>query len=293
MKFVFIALLLILNLFWLHDEKKNIGQISQDKVLNQIINFKNTLPPISLSQISPNISAQNYILIDVSTNKILLSKNSTNLIYPASTTKLITALTALNIYPLDEVITVREKYEIGKVMDLEIDEKISIRSLVEALLVHSANDAAYNLAYHHNQGISGFTEQMNNLMIKNNIKKSHFTNYDGIHHPNHYSTVYDLSQIARLAIKNNIVTDISQKKEITVSDISGNHSHLLTSTNELLGVSPEVKGLKTGWTPEAGGCFISLLEFNNRQFISVVARSEDRFADTQKIIDWLKNNVIW
>ena len=293
MKFVFIALLLILNLFWLHDEKKNIGQISQDKVLNQIINFKNTLPPISLSQISPTISAQNYILIDVSTNKILLSKNSTNLIYPASTTKLITALTALNIYPLDEVITVREKYEIGKVMDLEVGEKISIRSLVEALLVHSANDAAYNLAYHHNQGIPGFIEQMNNLMVKNNIRQSHFTNYDGIHQTNHYSTVYDLSQIARLAIKNDIVTDISQKKEITVSDISGHKSHLLTSTNELLGVSPEVKGLKTGWTPEAGGCFISLLEFNNRQFISVVARSEDRFADTQKIIDWLKNNVIW
>jgi D-alanyl-D-alanine carboxypeptidase len=293
MNLFFISLLLILNLFWLHDEKKNIGQISQDKVLNQIINFKNTLPPISLSQISPNISAQNYILIDVDTNKILLSKNIDNLIYPASTTKLITALTALNIYPLDEVITVKEKYEIGKVMDLEVGEKISIRSLVEALLVHSANDAAYNLAYHHNQGISGFIKQMNSLISKNNITKSHFTNYDGIHQPNHYSTVYDLSQIARLAIKNKIVTDISQKKEITVFDVSGSKSHMLNSTNELLDVLPEVKGLKTGWTPEAGGCFISLLDFNNRQFISVVARSEDRFADTKKIINWLKTNVIW
>jgi serine-type D-Ala-D-Ala carboxypeptidase (penicillin-binding protein 5/6) len=223
----------------------------------------------------------------------LLSKNIDNLIYPASTTKLITALTALNIYPLDEVITVKEKYEIGKVMDLEVGEKISIRSLVEALLVHSANDAAYNLAYHHNQGISGFIKQMNSLISKNNITKSHFTNYDGIHQPNHYSTVYDLSQIARLAIKNKIVTDISQKKEITVFDVSGSKSHMLNSTNELLDVLPEVKGLKTGWTPEAGGCFISLLDFNNRQFISVVARSEDRFADTKKIINWLKTNVIW
>jgi D-alanyl-D-alanine carboxypeptidase len=293
MNFVFIILLLTLNLFWIHDDKKNIGQISQDKVINQIINFKNPLPPISLSEISPNITTQNYILIDVATNKILLSKNSNSLIYPASTTKLITALTALNIYPLDEIITIKEKYEVGKTMDLEVGEKIPVRSLIEALLVHSANDAAYNLAFHHSQGVAGFVDQMNNLMVKNNINQTHFTNYDGLHQSNHYSTVYDLSQIARLAIKNNIVSDIAQKKEITVSDISKTKTHLLKSTNELLGVLPEVKGLKTGWTPEAGGCFISLLDFNNRQVISVVAQSENRFQDTEKIINWLKENIIW
>ena len=293
MNFVFISLLLILNLFWLNDTKKIISQSSPDNISNQIINFKNLSPPISLSQISPSLNAKNYILIDASTNKILLGKNTDNIIYPASTTKLITALTALNIYPLDETITIKEVYDVGKVMNLKIDEKISIKSLVEALLVYSANDAGYNLAIHHKNGISGFIEQMNLLMKKYNIKNTNFTNYDGIHESNHYSTVYDLSQIARLAIKNKIVTDIIKEKEVVVFDSTGQISHTLQSTNELLDIIPEVKGLKTGWTPEAGGCFIALFDVNGRQFISVIAQSDDRFKDTEKILDWLKVNVIW
>lgn len=293
MNFVFISLLLILNLFWSNDSKKIIRHSYANSISSQIINFKNSSPPISLSQISPSLKAQNYILIDADTNKTLLAKNINNLIYPASTTKLITALTALNIYPLDEVITIKEVYDVGKVMNLKIDEKISIKSLVEALLVYSANDAGYNLAIHHKNGISGFVEQMNLLMKKYNIKNTNFTNYDGIHGQNHYSTVYDLSQIARLAIKNKIVTDIAKEKEITIFDSTGQISHSLSSTNELLDLVPEVKGLKTGWTPEAGGCFIALLDVKGRQFISVVAQSDDRFKDTEKILNWLKSNVIW
>lgn len=242
---------------------------------------------------SPGLTTQNYILVDLSTNQILLSRNPDQRIFPASITKLATALTALNIYPLDEVITVTEEYQNGKTMELRPEEKITVRSLVSALLVYSANDAAYNLAVHHPEGISGFVRQMNLITRKYDLKNTLFQNYDGIHDQNHYSTVYDLAQLGRLSVKNPIVSEVVKTKELTVADIDNQIFHPLQSTNELLEVIPEIQGLKTGWTPEAGGCFIGLIDLNGHQLISVVAQSQDRFADTKTIVQWAKDNLYW
>ena len=242
---------------------------------------------------TPYLLAQSYILVDNATNTILLSKHQQTRIYPASTTKLATALTALNIYPLDEVISIGATYSEGKVMELKSGESLTVRSLVTALLVYSANDSAYNLALHHQNGIPGFVQEMNLIAQKYNLKNTHFVNYDGIHSPNHYSTVYDLSQLGRLAIKNPVIKDTVKNKNITVTDITGKISHSLNSTNELLGLVPEVQGLKTGWTPEAGGCFVSLINLNGHELIGVVAQSDDRFGDTTKIVTWAKENISW
>ena len=239
----------------------------------------------------PLLNATSFIIVDVDTNTILASKNASTRIYPASTTKLATALTALNLYPLDEAITVANPYKEGKIMDLQSNEKISVRSLVSGLLIFSANDAAHALAAHYQTGESGFIQQMNKLMAKYNLTSTHFVNVDGIHDPNHYTSVYDLSQLARLAIKNTVVTTLVQTPKLTVTDISGKIMHPLTTTNELLGTIPEIKGLKTGWTPEANGCFVGLIDLDHHQLISVVAASSDRFGDTKNIIDWLKKNV--
>jgi D-alanyl-D-alanine carboxypeptidase (penicillin-binding protein 5/6) len=223
----------------------------------------------------------------------LLSKNPEQKIYPASTTKLTTALTALNIYPLDEEVTVTDAYKEGKVMELVPGEKITVRSLVTALLVYSANDAAYNLAKHQTGGVSAFVDQMNNLLKKYQIKNTHFVNFDGLHDPNHYSTAYDLAQIGRLAIKNPVIREVVKNKTITVTDINHTIEHQLASTNELLGVIPEIEGLKTGWTPEAEGSFVGLININGHLLISVVTQSQDRFNDTKLIVDWAKQNLTW
>lgn len=293
--FLIILLFLVTNLFWLPTfsfwsiYSKNIS-IIKNSLLNET---KNPIIPLIKLAPRPNISAQNYILVDVETNKILLAQNFDQKIYPASTTKLATALTALNLYPLDEIITISEEYNTGKVMELKLGEKITVKSLVSALLVYSANDSAFSLANHYRSGINGFVSQMNLLMEKYNLKNTHFTNVDGIHDNNHYSTVYDLSQLGRLSIKNSIVSNVVKTKELLVSDITNQIYHPLVSTNELLGVIPEIKGLKTGWTPEAKGCFIGLIEINGRQVISVVSQSDDRFQDTKILVDWLKTNITW
>jgi len=293
--FLIIFLILIINLFWLPTfsfwsiyPKNNFSTQNQ-----QLVEYQHPdIPVIKMAQ-KPVLSAQNYILIDAAINTVLTSQNPDGKIYPASTTKLATALTALNIYPLDEIITIDQEYKEGKVMELKLGEKITVKSLVSALLVYSANDAAFNLANHHQQGVAGFIKQMNLLLQKYGLKNTNFTNFDGLQDENHYSTVYDLSQLARLSIKNSILKEVVKTKNITVTDIDNQIKHELISTNELLDVVPEIEGLKTGWTPEAKGCFIGLINIGGHELISVVAQSDDRFQDTKNIIDWAKQNISW
>lgn len=293
--FLILFFILILNLFWLPTFSfwkiypKNNFLVKN----SQILDFQHPqIPSIKLAS-KPPLSASSYILVDVTTNTILLSQNQQDKIFPASTTKLATALTALNLYPLDEIITINQTYTEGKIMELQLNEKITVKSLVTALLVYSANDSAFSLANHHQLGLSGFVDQMNLLVKKYGLNNTNFTNVDGIHNENHFSTVYDLSQLGRLSVKNSIVRDVVKNKNLTVFDITGDIKHELASTNELLDVIPEVIGLKTGWTPEAKGCFIGLINIDGHEIISVVAQSNDRFQDTKSLINWIKKNVSW
>jgi len=292
---VIILLIALLNLFWL--PTFSFWSIYPKNLLfyqnSNLIQYQHPNKIYSKLSPEPQLKTNHYILLDPVTNTVLLSKNKDTKIYPASTTKLLTALTALNIYSLDEELTVKEEYKVGKVMGLKLGEKITIRSLITALLVYSANDSAFTLAKHHQKGIPGFMEEVNLIVKKYGLKNSHFTNFDGIHNENHYSTVYDLSQIARLAIKSPIVLDTVKQDNITVTSVDSSIKHELVSTNELLGVMPEIEGLKTGWTPESEGSFIGLINLNGHYLISVVTQSSDRFDDTKKIIEWAKKNVFW
>lgn len=260
---------------------------------NNIFAFKHPPQAVVTGKSMPELTTNYYILLDNDTNKIIISRNENSRIYPASTTKLATALTALNVYPLEEVVTIPSDYTDGKVMELKADEKVTIKTLVAGLLIYSANDAAFNLANHYPGGIEGFVSQMNNIVAKYGLKNTHFVNFDGLHSPDHYSTPYDLAQLGRLASQNPTLREYVKTKEMNLSDIYGQTLHHVTTTNELLGFVPEVEGLKTGWTPEASGSFIGLLNINGHYLISVVAQSEDRFNDTKNLINWAKNNLTW
>jgi len=292
---IIFALIFVISLFWL--PSFGLWRLAPSALPASssppLSDYVHPAIPRVASKSLPQLNAASYILVDNATNSILVAQNPHLRIYPASITKLATAITALNIYPLSEVITVADVYQEGKVMELKPGEKITVESLVESLLVYSANDAAHNLASHHSGGVSGFVDQMNLLAKRYRLNGTNFTNYDGVHQPAHYSTVYDLSQLGRLAIKNPVVTETVKKKEVVIEDINRQYQHLLTTTNELLGQVPEIEGLKTGWTPEARGCFIGLINIDGHYLISVVAQSDDRFADTRLLVDWAKSNVVW
>ncbi len=277
-----LTLLFALAIFYF--QKKTIG-------VNKEIIFEHPQIPVVINNNPLYVGAQAYIVIDVATNTVLTAKNENIRIYPASTTKLVTALTALNIYPLEEKVKVSE-YKNGKTMELVDGDELTVGDLVKATLIHSANDAAFNLAHKHTRGITGFVEEMNKLVNDIGLKNTNFANYDGLHQANHYSSAYDLAQIARLAIKNQTVAETTRLKQTEISGSKG-IVYKLETTNELLEKVSQIKGLKTGWTPEAGGCFVSLIEVDGKQLIGVVLNSQSRFEDTQKIVDWIIENVSW
>lgn len=286
--FVLVLVLICLSLYSRHLVFSSRMAKSVDS--NPVSSSHPDLPVIKMAQ-KPQLTTGNYILVDNDTNTTILSQGIDQMVYPASTTKLATALTALNIYPLDETITIKDRYLEGQNINLVPGETLTVKSLITALLVYSANDAAYNLANHYHDGVNGFVDQMNLLVKKYNLNNTHFVNFDGIHSQEHYSTVYDLAQLGRIAMKNQIIRSTVKNKHITITDVSGKIIHNLESTDEMLGKYPEIEGLKTGWTPEAGGCFVGLINLNGHYLISVVAQSSDRFTDTAQLVNWAKENL--
>jgi len=251
------------------------------------------VPLVDRSVSPPFLSARSALVMDVPSGAILFQKNPHLRLPPASITKMAAAIASLELYPLDEVIRVRREYSVGKTMALVEGERITVKSLIYGLLVHSANDAAYVLAGQSEKRVKNFVNRMNQFIEEIGLTDTHFVNFDGEDDQNHYSTAFDLAHLTRWALENSIFSQAIQTKEVTVWDVSGQIEHKLESTNELLGVLPEIKGVKTGWTPRAGECFVGLVDWDGHQLITVVLGSEDRFLETKKLIDWIKRAVSW
>jgi len=251
------------------------------------------LPLIKQAVDLPRLSAKSALLIDVDSGTVIFQKNPHLRLNPASVTKIATAIAALETYPVDEIITVKSAYPVGKVMGLEASEKISVENLIYGLLIHSANDAAFVLAGQQPEKIKVFIGRMNQLAEELGLGDTHFVNFDGEDDLAHYSTAWDLAQLSRSALKDNIFIQAVGIREMVVWDIKGEIGHHLETTNELLGFVPEIKGIKTGWTPIAGECFVGLIQLENQRLISVVLNSDDRFGDTKTLVNWAKQSISW
>jgi len=172
-------------------------------------------------------------------------------------------------------------------------EKITAENLLYGLLVGSGNDAAQTLAENFPGGMANFVSAMNRKAWEIKLSGTHFANPMGLDEENHYSTARDLAQLALIAIKNPSFAKIVSTSEFIATDISGTIVHKLKNTNELVGKADGVKGVKTGWTQNAGGCLVSLIEKSGRRIVIVVLGSEDRFGETEKLVDWIFVNFVW
>ncbi|GAB4218858.1 MAG: hypothetical protein Fur009_2070 [Candidatus Microgenomates bacterium] len=237
----------------------------------------------------PDLSAQGVYVVDYESFTPLLQKSSHEKFLPASTVKIITALTALDLYKPDEIITVKKTISDGQLMGLVEGEKISFENLLFGMLVHSGNDAAYVIAQ--NFGYKKFVDLMNKKAQQYQMKNSFFSDPTGLSETNQYTTPYDLALASRKLLKNHYLAKIVSTKEITVSDIDFKYFHKLTNVNKLLGQISGIGGLKTGYTENAGENLVSFYKKNSHQYLIVVLKSQDRFADTEKIINWLNENV--
>ncbi|OGG07991.1 hypothetical protein A3D05_00795 [Candidatus Gottesmanbacteria bacterium RIFCSPHIGHO2_02_FULL_40_24] len=241
----------------------------------------------------PILSAQGVVVKDLESGVILYAKNEQKLLFPASTTKVMTALIILEKYNLDDVFTVNSVITDGRKMDLMAGEKLTVEALLQGTLIHSANDAAYVLADNYPGGVSAFVKAMNDKARQIGLRDTYFTNPVGFDDPHHYTTPLDLVRLAVYALNNKTFNKIVSTKAITVSDITFTYFHELTNVNQLLGRVAGIAGVKTGYTENAGEILISTVKKNGHNILFAVLKSHDRFGETVKLIDWVFYNFKW
>jgi D-alanyl-D-alanine carboxypeptidase (penicillin-binding protein 5/6) len=252
------------------------------------------LPFRTDSALPPWFTARGVIVIDRLSGTVLYEKNADAQLLPASTTKMMTALVALDQYSPADLVTVTNGNEsIGHKAELSPGEIYTVEDLLYALLLDSGNDAAVTLAQHHPQGYTAFIEQMNAKAQSLGFKNTHFTNASGIESPYHYASARDLVNLATVLLENPLLAKIVDTRTKNITDLKYKHSHLLNNTNELLGKIPGVQGVKTGWTELAGDCLVTLVDRENHPIIMVLLGSTDRFGETAKLIEWIYQNYRW
>lgn len=242
----------------------------------------------------PILSAQGVIVEDLGSGITLYEKNSSANLLPASTTKIITALVALDSYSLDQVMTVPKGASVeGQKMGLYVGEQMKVEDLLYGLLVYSANDSAMTLANNYPGGFDAFIAAMNEKAKALNMTNSHFENPVGLDGLTQITTAKDLLRASEVAMRNPIFAKIVGTKSITLADATGKSKYYLKNINELLDTTPGVLGIKTGWTEGARENLVTYMERDGHKLIIVVLGSQDRFGETKELIDWVFNNYDW
>lgn len=244
-----------------------------------------------------DLYSESAILMEASTGKILYSKNAEVTKYPASTTKILTAILVIEKCNLEEPITA--SYSAIKSIpsgysnaSIKVGETLSADELLQVFLVHSANEAGYILAEHISGSINEFAKLMNEKAKEIGCKNTNFTNPSGVHDTNHYSTAYDMCLIARYCMQNPIFRNYVSMPSCTISPTNKSEQRHFNNTNELLNPSstyynPNVTGIKTGFTTPARNCLISGYYENGIELISVVLDAPQSISDnlSAKFID--------
>jgi D-alanyl-D-alanine carboxypeptidase len=251
------------------------------------------VPVLTGNEEKPEFSAQAVYAIDTDSYTDLYEKNTDIRFYPASTTKIITSLVALDYYPLDSLITVNQVTVPGQKMNLVKGEQLTALNMLYGLLVYSANDAAEVIGDNYPGGKEAFVAAMNAKAQSLNMTNSTFTNPSGLDDSNQLTTARDLARAAMAGINNTTFKMIVGTKNKTVSSIDGQIVHKLKNINQLLGTVEGVEGVKTGWTENAKENLVTYINRNDKKIMIVLLGSSDRFGETKKLIDWLYNNYTW
>ena len=245
----------------------------------------------------PVINGKAAITIDLQTNEIIYANNIDAKKYPASTTKLMTALLFAENKKKTDVITysadAKAQPEFTMNADLKpiaVGQTMSAKDTMLALLLYSANDAAYMIADSVSPDSAAFITKMNEKAASLGLKNTHFVTANGLPDPNHYTTAYDLSVIAKTAFANDWVRETMGTQKATITT-SGGASMDIENRNKLLGQDGCIAG-KTGYTTDAGKCLVAVYERNGRKILGIVLQSvydaNDTFVfdDMKKIIDY-------
>ena len=240
-------------------------------------------------------SAVGSCLVESSTKRVLFEKNMNKKLPMASTTKIMTAITAIeNCKDLDE------KFEIspkavgveGTSLYLRKGDIYSTRELLYALMLISGNDASVAIAEHVAGSVSEFLTLMNEKAKEIGAKNSHFANTHGLDADGHYTTAYDLALITCYALNNDTFREIVSTKqiEITNSKPDQDGTRYLRNKNKLLFRLDGCIGVKTGFTNKAGRCLVSAIERNGMRLVCVVLNCGPMFEESEKLLNFCADN---
>jgi D-alanyl-D-alanine carboxypeptidase len=248
----------------------------------------------AISQESPTImpillTAHSVISYDLTTNKLLLAENIHKRMPLASITKIMTAIVTIENENLDQTVEISQNAAtIGEnVMGLSEGERYTRRDLLYGLILPSGNDAAEALADTSSVGRENFVFLMNKKAEELGLTDTHFTNPSGLEGDgNQYSTVYDLLVMTKYGLEHPEFANIVSTIEHDIP-ASADHKHIyLSNETNLLTSYPGVKGVKTGYTYEAGLCLVTYLDYGGHKIIAVILNSENRRAEMKDILDY-------
>ena len=268
-------------------------------------------------ELEKNLSSEAVLLMETSTGKVIYENNGYEKKYPASTTKIMTAILAIEHCNLNETATASE-FAINSVpsgystANIQIGETLSVKDLLYALMLQSANESAVILAEHVSGSQEAFANLMNEKAKELGCKNTHFVNPNGIHNENHYTTAYDLALIAQYAMKNQTFRDIVKTTSFTLPATTSypSESRTYANTNNLIIYDARNRpdnyyykyatGIKTGYTSAAKNCLVASAEKNGIEYISVVLGASityestgsvsHRYVDTISLFDYAFDN---
>lgn len=256
----------------------------------------------------PNPDFQIYssgsVLMDASTGKVLIQKDMNKQLYPASTTKILTAIIAIEKLDLSSTLTASRSAVMAipsgySNAGIKVGESLNVNDLLEMFLIHSANEVGYIFAEEISGNIENFANLMNQKATELGCINTHFTNPSGIHDINHYSTAYDMALIARYCMKNETFRNIVNKKscKFSATDLYPEERYF-KNTNSLLDPSNRYYyeyaiGIKTGFTTQAKNCLIAGAQKNGIELIAVMLGAEatengqsGRYIDAKNLFDF-------
>ncbi len=244
---------------------------------------------VNASVKKPDIDGQSALLYDLTTKKFLYLKNPKQKLPMASLTKIMTAVVAMEKPKKDNKYTVTSADLVGEdTMGLSAGETLSLKELLYGLVLHSGNDAAETLASAYPGGRSAFIKAMNDKVKTLGLTDTSFTNPTGLEGDgDQYTTAYDLLVITNYALTNfPDFRDVVSTFDYDIGATSTHKEYSLENETNLLSSYPGVKGVKTGYTPEAGLCLVTYLDYDGHKIIGVLLNSDNRIKDMKELLDY-------
>lgn len=235
----------------------------------------------------PQTSANGACVVEVDSGRVLCVKNADQQMPMASTTKIMTALVAIEKGNLEQVVTATSPAVgvEGSSIYLKEGEQFTLKDLLYGLMLRSGNDSAVAIACAVGGSVDGFVEMMNQKAAELGATHTHFANPHGLPADGHYTTARDLAIISAYAMRNPVFAEIVSTKSITIQPDGEGEARLLQNKNKLLTQFNGATGIKTGYTKEAGKCLVGSAERDGKRVVAVVLGAPDMWNDVQTLME--------